>query len=303
MLRDEGVCITAFWIQSDRLGLYDTVSKVADRIDAVEVQMPGTPFPDEAVRRDLERLQESAALPVTLSPLFPKERMPGKFHPRMRIGYHPSELPEVNKQLSRTDTRVDRLLCRLGPERRPWEAIQEFMSLLPLSQIEGLDFLLELPGTDEAPQVIRATEGLFASCLLPGCRLFLDPLVDLDRTNDINHGLLDRLSNPRPAFHAVRCLNTILFSHPESFRLFGAKEMDGGRAIGISGSGKSLWLLLPEGKLSVRSQELEGLDPSKTDVHAFHLVQGFSRRHPAGDSDLAPSISGIVDPVLLMSTA
>ena len=32
---------------------------------------------------------------------------------------------------------------------------------------------------------------------MPGCRIYLDPLQDLDRVTKVVHGLLDRLSNPR----------------------------------------------------------------------------------------------------------
>jgi hypothetical protein len=36
---------------------------------------------------------------------------------------------------------------------------------------------------------------------------------------DAPPGLLDRLSNPRPVFHALRSLNTLLFSRPGAWTL------------------------------------------------------------------------------------
>ncbi|MCB0104669.1 MAG: hypothetical protein KDE53_02145, partial [Caldilineaceae bacterium] len=37
------------------------------------------------------------------------------------------------------------------------------------------------------------------------------PFIDLDRTMDAGPGLLDRAYNPRPTFHLLRHLNTLLF--------------------------------------------------------------------------------------------
>ena len=48
--------------------------------------------------------------------------------------------------MSQTSLRIDRLLCRIEPDAHPWDAIQEFVRLLPMSHIGNLDFLLELPG-------------------------------------------------------------------------------------------------------------------------------------------------------------
>src|SRR5690606_10758684 len=62
------------------------------------------------------------------------------------------------------------------------------------------------------------TSLMSAAAERPGCRVFLDPFVDLDRTNDRHRGLIDRLGNPHPEFHLVRALNTILFSGVRRWR-------------------------------------------------------------------------------------
>ena len=41
------------------------------------------------------------------------------------------------------------------------------------------------------------------------CRFFVDGLTELDRTLDLAPGLLDRRSNPRPAFHTLAILNAV----------------------------------------------------------------------------------------------
>jgi hypothetical protein len=51
---------------------------------------------------------------------------------------------------------------------------------------------------------------LLGTAAVPGSRLFIGPLLDMDRTMDVRHGLLDPLCNPRPVFDALRCLNSVL---------------------------------------------------------------------------------------------
>jgi hypothetical protein len=83
---------------------------------------------------------------------------------------------------------------------------------------------------------------------LPDARLYVDPTLDLDRTMDIGHELLDARCNPRPVFHALRCLNTILHMRrtawtPEE------REERGVRVLSLRSEEGRLELLLPEGSV------------------------------------------------------
>jgi ankyrin repeat protein len=99
-----------------------------------------------------------------------------------------------------------------------------------------------MPERKDAVHERIVAEGLFASTSLPDCRFILDPLVDVDRSSDINNGLLDRLSNPRTPFHVARCLNTILFSHGKAYSLAPNSTM---HARGITSDNDHIWLLFP----------------------------------------------------------
>ena len=96
-----------------------------------------------------------------------------------------------------------------------------------------------------AGQVAEVAEALFAALLLPTAWLYLEPLVDLDRTMDIANGVLDRLCNPRPIFHALRCLNTLLYAHRKAW-VPEEREEKGVRILALLSEEHVLELLLPE---------------------------------------------------------
>lgn len=106
--------------------------------------------------------------------------------------------------------RVDRAVCSLDPDATSiWEAILAFGGL-ELEAIGGMDFVLSL-GSDRDPDHWSLAAGIMAIATLPDARVFVDALQELDRTAQRVNGLLDRLSNPTPAFHLLRAINTILF--------------------------------------------------------------------------------------------
>ena len=70
--------------------------------------------------------------------------------------------------------------------------------------------MYEAPECDPRDRTASSTAALLATSLVPGAKLYVEPLVDLDRTMDVSHGLLDPLCNPHPMFHGLRCLNSVL---------------------------------------------------------------------------------------------
>ncbi len=210
MLRDEGVAITAMWIWSSRCRVVDEAAVHRDLLDGVEIQVPNTLLPDDDC---LEAIAQCAGLglSVTLAPLLPHEHVPGKQHARTRIGYHADELAALDTWLGEHGASVDRVLCRVDGGEPPFTAIAS-RSHPPLRQIGATDWAVEFGDNAPDPQTARAAAALAAIATIPGARLYLEPLVDLDRTMDAPPGLLDRLCNPRPVFHAVRTLNTLLFA-------------------------------------------------------------------------------------------
>ena len=299
MARDEGLQVSFVWLWSDKLRLTEVVSRYRDQIDAIEVQIPGTLWPEENCLRQIMRCRDQLDIPVTLAPLLALERSPGKYHPRARVGYRATELAELNQHLLQHDTHIDRVLCHVDSHVRPWEAMQEFIRRDALSQVGHFDFVVQLPGLDENAQANRAAEAVLAAALHSGCRLFLDPLVDLDRTGDINHGLLDRLSNPRPAFHIVRCMNTVLFASEKEFRPMANKSPET-QMLGVEGHMRRLWLLLPDAGETINSTALDGVTGTGRETLCFDLVAGTSAAFRENQEELRQRLSSLRSPTLLM---
>ena len=246
LLRDEGVQLTASWLWSGQPGLAETVQQHRTQLDYLELQLPGTPWPDEACLREIRRCRADAGLSITLSAIIPGEPIPGKQLRRTRRGYRLHELAGLDNHLSESATFIDRVLCRLPIDANPWDEMAAALSLPPLTSIGAIDWIIEFAAQDEALQLRRAAEAIFSAARFPHSRLFLEPLIDQDRTMDVTFGLLDRLCNPRPVFNLVRCLNTILFAEFENWQPIPAPPLETGRALGLRSKGATCWLLLPD---------------------------------------------------------
>ena len=185
-------------------------------MDTLEVQLPGQTLPSETCLDAVAWVAREHAVALSLAPVLPREAVSGKQLRRTRTGYRRAELaPLLGRRLAERDQRIDRVLCRAGPSKSPWRRIAEVHPAGLPAQIGAVDWAVDLPA-GEPGHTARAVEAVFAAALAPGGRVFLEPLIDLDRTMDVSHGLLDRLCNPRPAFHAVRRANTVLFSAPSA---------------------------------------------------------------------------------------
>jgi hypothetical protein len=242
ILRRYGVQITATWLWRETLDLVDAVAQHGEQLDTVEVIVPGALQPPAACLRQIAACQSQHEVGVALSPVLPGRSVAGKQHPRFQRGYGPDELAELDRLLAQHDLQVARALCRLDADE-PASALlspaQEF------THIGAVDWIWELPKADVQTRINCAAAALFAVASRPGSRLFIEPLVDLDRTMDSMGGLLDRLCNPRPVFHALRRLNTLLFGEAQSWYTLGTMDVSGGRVLALRGDAQQRWLVLP----------------------------------------------------------
>jgi hypothetical protein len=249
--------------------------------------MLGSPWPTD---RCLVQLRNCGhRTPLALSTVIPGARIPGKQHPRTRFGYRLAELAELDQRLEESKTRVDAVLCRLDGGNGPWAVARSLSRLIPLRQIGRVDWLLTLPGLRDADHSLLAAEALFAVFLSPGSRLYVDPLIDLDRTMDVRHGLLDPLCNPRSPFHVLRCLNTILHEFRSADFAATSRIVEGVLLLQLTSETATLSLLLPEAACSVPAELLA--PPSLL----YHLHRGTVERPSAPDP---PRIDG---PALLVA--
>jgi hypothetical protein len=242
MLRSEGVLVQAFVPFDDDLDLHQLLDHYPDFVDTWEVQTAGEALPTSACLDLIADCDRRTRL--SLSTIAPGERIPGKQHPRTRLGYRLEDLASLNHLLAERDLTLNSALCRIDGEDGPWAMALRFCQLPALYHISRIDWLLTLPGLDDRINANLAAEALFATALMPDTRLYVDPPLDLDRTMDVRHGLLDVLCNPRPAFNALRCLNTLLYVHRGEWAPEERGE-DGVRVLGLRSEERGLELLLP----------------------------------------------------------
>ncbi|MBL4575657.1 MAG: metallophosphoesterase [Opitutaceae bacterium] len=214
VLSNEGVEMTVTTLATD-LSEKMRGTLAQTKVTCLEWQIAGSLFPEEKTLKELVELSQNLHFELSLAPVIPGEIFKGKQHPRTRVGYTLDELSELNQKLQQTDISLDRALCRIHAEESPAEIISQLTSILSsFEKIQKVDLTVELPSLNDQVNLDRAAEALFHITALPGARIFFDPLVDMDRTMDISHGLLDPLCNPRDTFTALRTLNAVLFTNP-----------------------------------------------------------------------------------------
>lgn len=211
-IREDGVAIRAEMLWADDAVRQWTPD--ADLVDAVEIRLIGGEISAEAV--DFARQCTARGIEVTFSPLDPLWLVTGKQHRRTRYTWLPEELQHAAEQLAATDAPAVRL-----PISAPGEDIASIFKTASTAKArsrDAIDVVVTLDSTDDALLAWRAAQAAAAIACLPEAQLYFDPLSDMDRTMDATHGLLDTQSNPRPAFHVLRCLNTLLFAEPGNWR-------------------------------------------------------------------------------------
>jgi len=275
VLRGEGVQLTAT-VLCPRPDDITAAARKATEADFIEVQLTNRFFPDG---EDLVALAElrGAGVRVALAPLALEDT--GKVHLRSRTGYRPRELPRLDEMLTEHGLVLDRAVCMVDSSESVWRDIRAFDT--ELRSVGGLDFMVPLDADDEA-NALAVAEALFAAATMPGCRVYLDPLQDLDRVTKVVHGLLDRLSNPRPAFHVTRVLNTVLFGEGRRPGNYSPVETSGSsNTRAIEERRCELWLV-PEDEKPPAAEALRRRVSGNERVRLISPVAGASWRDTSG---------------------
>ena len=279
LLRRQGVHITATLLWHDHLRLDDQWAAVAADIDALDVMTPGAPWPSGRLCEQLVQTARPCDLEISLSTVVPGRNIRGKQHARSQHAYDPDQLEQLNDHLAQHDVHVDRVLCRIEPAIGAWQTLSHFRDTAALGQIGAVDWVLNAGVRDERTQCNCVAEALFAAALSPGSRMFLEPLLDLDRTMDAGNGLLDRMSNPRDAFHVVRTLNTVLYSRGAAYEpATVAAQVGQQQILGLRTEGREMRLLLPTEEKAEFAYPFGALDARSgiRSLRYFPLVTGGS---------------------------
>ena len=285
LLRAEGIGVTAVWLWSSDDDLTAWLDRHRHEIDTLEVQAPGALAPGAGGLTEITRCRNHYSLSISLAPIIAREWVAGKQLPRARIGYRLEELTELSARLNDAGATIDRALCRVEARQSPWEAMTQTRSAC-VPSIGAIDWAIELAG-DDTEQAARTAEALAAATTTPGTRLFLEPLLDLDRTMDRVPGLLDRQCNPRPIHTLVRCLNTILFANGAGGRLGRRREHAGVHLLEIASRESVVWLLPTprDSHAAAIIQAARTADDEPAPLRVYDLLAGTSLETRAGSFD------------------
>jgi len=271
MLKSEGITLTATFLEPRIHALPELIQTHLDLVQTWEVQLPGVSIPSPEMFHPLKQSIDRAE--ISLCPIISNEHVPGKQHLRTRIGYTPDELTALNKALQDQNIHLHRALCRIPPNESPCNMTQ---TLQKHSHIAHIDFSVELSTQDNVENAIRIAEACFAIALRPKSKLFVAPYNDLDRTMDAIYGLLDTLCNPRPAFHTLRFLNTLLFSpvHQQDYHRIDVPSNSDYHAHQLQSSTRKLTLLIPrKNAISLPKNVVE------TQTQIYDLIIGEQKPH------------------------
>lgn len=222
LLRDEGVQITLFWLWGDQSPVVDEVQEWRRDFDVVELQVPVTIVPSGSLSETIRELRR--VRPVSLTPVFPNQMIPGKQHMRTRVGYDTRGLLELAKESEDLSQVADRFTLHVPVDATVAQTIAELRTEGMSDLLGSIDFLVCLGDLVQGEQTARAVEAIVSSYQLKRHRIFLEPFQDFDRSMDVSSGFLDRLCNPRPAFHALKTLNTILYGRGETWTPVNSKN-------------------------------------------------------------------------------
>ena len=314
LARQEGIGLTATVLWPPDQDPDHVAGWARDMLDGVEIQMPAATEPDSTCAGWAQAL-DAAGVAVTFAPLQPHYTVAGKQHDRTQVGYGLEELLQVAPKLAALGLRHGRALCVARSIEELWAGVDRLTQKDLPGMAVGVDWLIPAlesrSQSGDLEQTARAVQALFVVAGLPGARVYFDPWMDLDRTMDSLHGLIDRRCNPRPAFHALKHLNTILFADPTAFRLEAREVMEEGTALFAAREDQRLVLLVPRvgegGAFIPWTVAPANLSQIWSDgaLRCYDLCDGGVRTLPSGAQSLeivAPSIlhSSILHPSTLV---
>ena len=143
-----------------------------------------------------------------ISIIDPRYQVPGKQLLRNRYGYTRNEILDLDQTCGELELKIDRVQCHY---LELIENVDDFAAFMKrLKNIAAVDFIVECKSLDDNQLTKEITRAYFMINKFTDSRLYVDPLIDMDRSMDVTHGLLDTHCNPRPQFLAMKSLMSLL---------------------------------------------------------------------------------------------
>lgn len=248
--RDRGGTVIG-WILANGFDIDDALTVPERPIDELELRIAGEPRPMVGIEATLESVDR----PVVLSTVQPGRSIWGKQHDRLRTGFEPEGIRDLEAALAVRDAGITRAVCRASTD--PWARITRARP--DLERIDALDWLVSTTALDEAAALRRACLAVLAVATTDRDRVSIEPFCALDRTMDVAPGLLTRNRNPTAVYRALQTLSTYCRGGP--WRPVGQRESTAGRVVPLTTEERGLLVALPIDGATVEV-DLEGMWPA-----------------------------------------
>jgi predicted phosphodiesterase len=290
ILRSEGMSTVATFLWEPAPDLVERIAAVGPLVDGVEIQVPGDAEPTDEVLASFPRLSDAAGGALSVCQVTLAQIKGVQMHRRQRFGYKPTTLGSLDSRLAAAGAPVDRAVCHIDDRDELWELVEVMGQ--GLDSIRQVDVLVEVGLQGLAADSWLAAEAVVALAPFEGVRIFVDTLVELDRTMDMRGGLLNRMCNPRPSFRVLQTLNTVVHG-----RVVAGAVTDTRRTrFGVSATTPDGNLLLvmpgidPGGRVDL-DEALTAVGPrsDESPVVRYELATGWVHRTVASRAVFAPS--------------
>jgi hypothetical protein len=178
----------------------------------------------------------------------------GKYYHAINQGFLANDKDQMAAVLARPELAgaLDGFVFRLTLEMSPWAtaaAASAIAADLGVAAAVHLRMFGANPAEktdDDYLSVSRIAEAMAAAAAFHNVTIYGDTFVDIDRGYFPRAGVLDRMYNPRPGFHAVRHMNAALNMVDGELRARAAGDCPGGRYVQLESDKGTITLVLPD---------------------------------------------------------
>ena len=210
-----GFLFTLFTFGEPDASLTAAVEGARGLIDTWEIAQALGELP--AVAAAAGPVAEAAGAVLYLSKLRSKDEMERggeKYYHMINHGFTPDEGDQIAKIAELEG--ISGVVFRVAGETTPWRAAGDATRACARHGLKAslhIRMSMGSPGTaqsDEAWVSNRGAEALAAAAAYSDAHVYLDTFADVDRGYFVRQGVVDRLYNPRQAFHVLRHMNGAL---------------------------------------------------------------------------------------------
>lgn len=265
----------------------------------------------ESLERDISAIGEIARaveIPVYLSRLrsIDEQRAEaGKYYHAINQGFLADDKDQMADVRARPELAgaLDGFVFRLTLDMSPWAtaasagAIAADLGVAATVHLRMFGANPAKKTDDDYLSVCRIAEAMAAAAAFDNVTIYGDTFVDIDRGYFPRAGVLDRMYNPRPGFHAVRYMNAALNMVDGVLRPGTAGDCPGGRYVQLESDKGAITLVLPDADAAELLLPFDAGHGQQIDLGSGEITPAAAM---SGNTITVPQCDGVAVPVLII---